>query len=905
MPGGELCTVLRYLHKAAALRRSGGLSDGALLERFAARGEEAAFEALVQRHGPMVLGVCRRVLGDAHEAEDAFQATFLVLVRNARSVGKAGSVGSWLHGVAHRTALKARAAQAARRKHERRVAVMANNGAGADAAWGELRQVLDEEVGRLPEACRGPFVLCYLEGKTYDEAARLLGCPKGTVSTRLARARELLRARLTRRGLALSAGLLATALSQGAAPAVPPALTAATVSAAASLAAGAAVSPPVAALTEGVLKAMLVSKCKVVTAVLLAVGVVVGGAGGFAYRMQAAEQPAPGQRARPANPPAEALVVKAQEADLRKQQEEIARRIERLIAADQSRTVLEGALRRLEMARDDAEVEKALDEMEKVMSKEIRELRRQLRRRPPAPDDKVWQLNFRFKDLRFALHAGWMAKSICYLCYDVSNPTGQPHTFVPDFELVVPGKEDPYHDVILPEVQKEIQQIEDPANRSRLANSVTIAATPLLPVKEGGKPVAGVAIWDGLVTGDECTVYVSGLTNAWKVVEKDQVWRKALKLEFKRAGKEMRLAGPVEWVYRRPHRRPAGPARPARLEEIDRAVGDAQRILRDLEWNLKPLRDQAEKARSRLNELRRQREDLLAAPQRPKPAEAAPAAATTLQVRLAGPPGMKVARFVPAEGGKTKSVTSVAKEAPCRLNLPLGQTVRLKLSDIPNRPGLTLYPSVEVMPANSRTAAFVANTFANLTFTPEDFDQVAGGRLVIKVIYLKGAEGTEPDEVTSPRLEPGADPIAEAGRRGSLLMVVRLGGIDLEAGGGPEAPEAKALDAKALAALRNWQENWKIVRLDASGKVPYINLGSADRVTPGLTFSVHGVGRDGRPLPAVKGTVEVFKVLGEHLSQARVTSVAGPGRDPIIQGDLLFNPSWHPMGGIDLEAGSR
>src|SRR5215469_9886075 len=228
MPGGELCAVLRYLHKAAALRRAGGLSDGALLERFTARGEEAAFEALLQRHGPMVLGVCRRVLGDVHEAEDAFQATFLVLVRSARSVGKAGSVGSWLHGVAHRTALKARAARAARRRHERRVAVMASKADGADVAWAELRQVLDEEVGRLPEACRGPFVLCYLEGKTYDEAARLLGCPKGTVSTRLTRARELLRARLTRRGLALSAGLLATALCQGAAPAVPPALAAAT-----------------------------------------------------------------------------------------------------------------------------------------------------------------------------------------------------------------------------------------------------------------------------------------------------------------------------------------------------------------------------------------------------------------------------------------------------------------------------------------------------------------------------------------------------------------------------------------------------------------------------------------------------------------------------------------------------
>jgi RNA polymerase sigma factor (sigma-70 family) len=778
MPAEQLSTVLRYLHKVATLRRSGGLSDGALLERFAARGEEAAFEALLQRHGPMVLGVCRRVLGDAHEAEDAFQATFLVLVRSARSIGKSASVGSWLHGVAHRTALKARAAQAARRKHERRAPIMANNEAGAEAAWGELRQVLDEEVGRLPEACRSPFVLCYLEGKTYDEAAALLGLPKGTVSTRLARARELLRARLTRRGLALSAGLLATALSQSAAPAVPPALAAATVSAAGCVAAGAAagaVSPQVAALTEGVLKAMLVSKCKFATAVLLAVGVVVSGLGGFAYRMQAAEQPAPGQSARPPGqaapdpnlgffPPAEALVQKAQEQDRRKQQEEI----DRLILVQQSRAMLERALKRLEKARDDADVEQTLDKMEKV----IKELRRHFRRPPPAADNKVWQLDFRFKDLRFALSAGWMAKSICYLCYDVSNPTGQPHTFIPDFELVVPGKKEGYHDIVFPRVQKEIEQIEDPTNRRRLANSASIAAAPLQPVKEGGKPVAGVAIWDDLVTEDECTVYVYGLTNAWKVEGEGQVSRKALKLPFKRAGKEMRLAGPAEWVYRPAKPRPAaGPAKAARLEEIDRAIDEAQRMLIELHA-------ETDRAQARLYELRKKREDVVASAQRPKPAEAV----ATLQVRLAGPPGMKVARFALAEDGKPRTATSVAKEAPCRLNLPLGQIVRLKLSNIPDRLGLVLYPSVEVVPANSRTAAFVANSIVTLRFTAEDFEQVADGRLVIKVIYLKGAEGTEPDEVASPRLEPGVDPIAEAGRRGQLLLVVRLGGIDLEAG---------------------------------------------------------------------------------------------------------------------------
>jgi hypothetical protein len=125
-------------------------------------------------------------------------------------------------------------------------------------------------------------------------------------------------------------------------------------------------------------------------------------------------------------------------------------------------------------------------------------------------------------------------------------------------------------------------------------------------------------------------------------------------------------------------------------------------------------------------------------------------------------------------------VTSAAREAPCRLNLPLGRTVRLKLSGIPNRPGLTLYPSLEVMPPTRQTAAFIANTFASLTVTEEDLEQVAAGRLVTKVVYLKGTDGGDADELTSPRLEPGVDPVAEAARRGPLLMVVRLGGIDLE-----------------------------------------------------------------------------------------------------------------------------
>src|SRR5262249_20611485 len=163
-------------------------------------------------------------------AEDAFQDTLLVLVRKARSIGKPQSVSSWLHGVAHRVSLKARAALSRRRVQERQVPPMPNPEADTETLWRDLRPVLHEEVGRLPPRYREPFVLCYLEGKTNEEAAAILGWPKGTVLSSLARARERLRDRLTRRGLTLSAAALATLLAEKAAPAaIAPALVDATV----------------------------------------------------------------------------------------------------------------------------------------------------------------------------------------------------------------------------------------------------------------------------------------------------------------------------------------------------------------------------------------------------------------------------------------------------------------------------------------------------------------------------------------------------------------------------------------------------------------------------------------------------------------------------------------------------
>jgi RNA polymerase sigma factor (sigma-70 family) len=266
--------VLDRLRKAALARDGCGLSDGQLLERYVAGRDEAAFEALVRRHGPMVWGVARRVAGNGPDAEDAFQATFLVLVRKAASLRSRELVGNWLYGVAYRTALKARTAAARRRARERQVEEMPHPEVGPDEAWSDLQPLLDRELERLPDKYRVPLVLCELEGRGRKEVARLLRLPEGTLSSRLATARRMLAARLTRRGLTLSAAALAAALSRQAASAgVPRALVVSTVrvatTAARRLAAG-AVPAGVFALTDGVMKGMLMRKLKLTTALLLA-----------------------------------------------------------------------------------------------------------------------------------------------------------------------------------------------------------------------------------------------------------------------------------------------------------------------------------------------------------------------------------------------------------------------------------------------------------------------------------------------------------------------------------------------------------------------------------------------------------------------------------------------------------
>src|SRR5262245_45194689 len=268
MADARLPGIIEHLRSAVAHRDAPGVSDGQLLERFARDHDEAAFELLVWRHARMVLGTCRRLLRHAQEAEDAFQACFLALARRAGSIARGDSVGGWLHKVALRIALAARGREAKRAAGEHALADRDHRPGPADPAseaeQREARLALDEEVGRLPDKFRAPFVLCCLEGRSNADAARELGCPLGTVESRLARARRRLCAGLSRRGVAPTAALLAGLSAVGQAPAALIASTAraATLTSAGHAAAAGIVSTNVVALTEGVLRAMLITKLK-------------------------------------------------------------------------------------------------------------------------------------------------------------------------------------------------------------------------------------------------------------------------------------------------------------------------------------------------------------------------------------------------------------------------------------------------------------------------------------------------------------------------------------------------------------------------------------------------------------------------------------------------------------------
>jgi RNA polymerase sigma factor (sigma-70 family) len=260
-----------------------GLSEWELLEQFLACRDELAFQVLVSRHGPMVLGICRRMLANAADVEDAFQATFLVLLRRAGSLGPGDAIAAWLHGVAVRVAQQARNAAARRSRRERLGMTVEATAVESSSEDSELRQILDQEISRLPLKYRAPIVLCYLEGQTHEEAARRLRWPLGTVKGRLARARSLLESRLTRRGVACGTGLSALAACSGTEAAVPISLLAATCNAAARISSGTlianVVSTSIAQLIQGVLSTMILQKLKLIAVAFVVSSLLLTGVG--------------------------------------------------------------------------------------------------------------------------------------------------------------------------------------------------------------------------------------------------------------------------------------------------------------------------------------------------------------------------------------------------------------------------------------------------------------------------------------------------------------------------------------------------------------------------------------------------------------------------------------------------
>jgi RNA polymerase sigma factor (sigma-70 family) len=331
-----------FLHQLDRLFHHGtaiGATEGELLDRFIRSQDEAAFEALMARHGPMVLGICRRLLRDPNDVDDAFQATFLVLVRKAGTLRRRDLLGNWLYGVAHRVATRSRCLAAKRMTRaphgqetidrldadENGAVAVSDPAPGLDAEPGPW---LNEEVRRLPEKYRAPVVLCYLEGLTHEEAAARLGWPIGTVKGRLARARDLLRRRLDRRGVTLSAAALDAHLALPDGLIVPESLKTATLKAAravadaagASLLEASTVSLPVAALVDGVSRAMITTTMKAVSVSVLVAGAVTTG-----LVLAAAQGPA--RKDKPAGPPegiskeyfkAEMAKTKGQDPALRK-----------------------------------------------------------------------------------------------------------------------------------------------------------------------------------------------------------------------------------------------------------------------------------------------------------------------------------------------------------------------------------------------------------------------------------------------------------------------------------------------------------------------------------------------------------------------------------------------------------
>jgi RNA polymerase sigma factor (sigma-70 family) len=296
MANKPLNGILKRIRTLAEVQTGRALTDRELLARFVADKDEAAFTVLIERHGPMVFGVCQRALRNAHDAEDACQATFLVFARKADSIRKSASLSSWLHGVACRIAANVKRERIRAKRREQRAAVPIEEACGS-ANWHEMRTILDEEVAALPERFRGPLLLCYWEGRTRDEAALQLGMTAGKLHGLLERGRERLRDRLTKRGVTLSAALCSSLLVASAtSAALNPTLVVASTKAALLLAAGASltsdvVSTHVITLTKEALQTMFIAKLKVVTASILCAGLTMALIGGSLAGIGSAQNP--------------------------------------------------------------------------------------------------------------------------------------------------------------------------------------------------------------------------------------------------------------------------------------------------------------------------------------------------------------------------------------------------------------------------------------------------------------------------------------------------------------------------------------------------------------------------------------------------------------------------------------
>jgi RNA polymerase sigma factor (sigma-70 family) len=301
MAAKALNGVFHRLRALAAVHTSRACNDRELLERFLTAEDEAAFTLLVERHGPMILGLCRRLLRDRHEADDACQATFLVLARKARTVRKQESLASWLHGVAYRVSISLRRQRARRVRREQSACKTPVQEPDDGLTWRELRPVLDEELQRLPERYRAPLILCYLEGKTRDEAAQELGAKPAALHGLLDRGRKMLRDRLTRRGLTLSAVLFTTALTDIAArAALAPGLVVTSAQAALALLRGATigeglVGPHILSLVKEASKTMFMTKLKIGAALVVAASILTGIVGGSLNSIGLAQDANPAQ----------------------------------------------------------------------------------------------------------------------------------------------------------------------------------------------------------------------------------------------------------------------------------------------------------------------------------------------------------------------------------------------------------------------------------------------------------------------------------------------------------------------------------------------------------------------------------------------------------------------------------